>query len=732
MCDCAACAAFAPLPTDPELPCLRSGDQVFKDDAASGVRQLPLTHLLYSIAAGHVKPVRQTWPITWYGPVQEGFHLKYTRNFHESSVRHLLGMVLTQRVLVLPLWAQLHPDAQRRMATVLAALALGTQEEQRAALRESLELQALNGLLYDTYSANAVAEELLQVEARYQHLTESEPRRRDRLTLVERRVEELEAERGAVAGREGALRRLIQGPEDRRRAIRKDMPRDVFEEDGSIANELVVEVAVEDYMGEGDPETLLAEYRLLLQEEAQHRANLQPIQQRLAALDGEIGALRQEVHDGRRALRADTEDQEWCAFYLPTLREEHRLLTLVMPRQTRDEAQGQALDGDFGLQLANYHTPAFGQQLIEIIRANATARQIYLFLHPKIKYEWTEPTACRYFRLLACPEFLGAWRALDQAHMIQPGPFAKLGVFIANSFTPGSYGFGQVNRELVQEETQQILLGMREYGLGDRIVCHSCGSETPDGYSPDERRRQWVRDHNPPTGLYSLGTVVLGKLNLPCYNGNGKHDGQILLPHCRECSKRQGAITGRVTALIDKMPQRDANLANPLFNLLDYLQAQLEPEEWADFQRLVLQPGHGWAAGGLTRQPQGTGLVRGQQGLDLSQLVTTGVAGSFSGIDEAFLYQLGNELGCHTCTDVQVQNDPFRHISWIADHQPPTGLVERGLMELPQVLHPHCWKCSSQQSQLIATLARLFDACFGGEYKLAWKATLQALKSEPT
>jgi hypothetical protein len=307
---------------------------------------------------------------------------------------------------------------------------------------------------------------------------------------------------------------------------------------------------------------------------------------------------------------------------------------------------------------------------------------------------------------------LECFQSLSDTNLIQPGPHAKLGVFVINALTPGSYD--QRHRVMVQHELEMMVKGMQEHGMDPTICCHSCGTTTPSGKAPQDAATDWIRDHNPPTALYALGRDVYhGKLGLPDYDGGGKVHGQILLPQCRECSKRQGAITAKVVAILEAIPL--VTLQSSSFDALARIRTELEsddPQDWQDYLRLVCHPMAAWDNPAALSRPAST-LAR-------QALVVTGGAGSFTGIDEDLLKLLGMQLGCHTCTDTPIQNNPYRNISWIADHQPPTALVARGLMELPQVVYPHCWDCSEAQSQRVARLCRLFEQCFGKTFKLQW------------
>lgn len=67
---------------------------------------------------------------------------------------------------------------------------------------------------------------------------------------------------------------------------------------------------------------------------------------------------------------------------------------------------------------------------------------------------------------------------------------------------------------------------------------------------------------------------------------------------------------------------------------------------------------------------------------------------------------LGEEHGCHSCG----ATDPGKYGTWIGDHQPPTGLVKRGLVNDPQILVPHCEACSQRQSNLVRDIAELWTS----------------------
>jgi len=66
------------------------------------------------------------------------------------------------------------------------------------------------------------------------------------------------------------------------------------------------------------------------------------------------------------------------------------------------------------------------------------------------------------------------------------------------------------------------------------------------------------------------------------------------------------------------------------------------------------------------------------------------------------MQDLGRLHGCHSCS----RKVPLGDGRWRPDHQPPTELVELGLMSGPSVLYPQCNPCSSRQGGLINKLKR--------------------------
>lgn len=742
--DCSACEQFQMQPLSPAVPCLVCGTQGFKDDAKAGVKQLPLLHLIYEVCPRLYGPqereVRATWLAARYSE-KTGKLLAYPKavkslSVATSEVHHLVGMALAQRVRTLPAWAQIHRDAQLAYADAIVTMLKGGVAE---TFMPTLEFELFNGTLKDEL-------EVKEVEGRLEALmrqTEAVATERDHLR---RRIAAVEQEGNALANDEQALRgrilawnRLLEDDRQDANQVRMAFPFLFDQTSGDPfqgnALDFVIDMntvdATTSMQEDGGPPTdedarrALARYQAAVRRYQTHWAEHNTLVLRQQEVAGYLERLGTQLRDAKRRLASLDEQDEWLHLYQPVVQGElfrRRTESRTESRDAQRRIQMESLQNDYALQLVNYQNENIPRTLLQAISASPIARQAFLFLHPKLKYEWREPTACRFGKLLQNHDFLETYKALNDAHLLQPGPHAKLGVFVINALRPGSYD--ERHRELVQTELAKIVPAMDElraqqqhYGMGSDIVCHSCGATE---FCSDPR--SWVRDHNPPTAFVELANDWTARgapdpctlLALTRYtDGNGRTGKQILLPQCQECSMAQGAITNKVTTILTSA-ETDGTLPNPLDRdkLLLYIKAKLNSDQdWKDFQRLVLNPGGGWSG----------------PSIDGVRLVTTGGAGSFAGIDDGYLRDLGCTLGCHTCTDVPQQTNPHRNVSWIADHQPPTGLVERGLMELPQIVYPHCMKCSNQQAQLVGKLGRLFDACLGKNFKVAWVKAIAAL-----
>jgi hypothetical protein len=200
---------------------------------------------------------------------------------------------------------------------------------------------------------------------------------------------------------------------------------------------------------------------------------------------------------------------------------------------------------------------------------------------------------------------------------------------------------------------------------------------------------------------------------------------QMLLPQCMGCSEKQSAIAARAKAILSGQVLLSGQ--QPAV-VRTYLAQQLTPQEFGDLCRVVLNPCVGWSNQGQSNNPsqvvfdaQGYAQLAFDPNLALpADLVTSGIPGSFAGVKDDLVGAFGDHYGCHTCIDVANQTDAYRGISWIADHQPPTALVARGLAELPQLVLPHCHACSKKQSALTRKLASVFDNCFGKGWGDEW------------
>lgn len=722
--DCTTCGNFAMQPSSPAQPCGGTGAFLAPSPTqqTTGTRQAPLLYLMYQYGMQLLGPETRTVRATWRAPKYSKntgkllAYPKYTKeqSVVESEAQELFGMVLAQRVRILTVWGQLSREEQERCAQAIANMLQGDPVEGFA---PSLEFELLNGTLYDPWEVQEVQKRIVRVQGRVEQLAQTRKTLDQRLRIAKMQGDELAEAREQAQSEMRAWRRRLTEIEARKLQLRMQYP--ILFHEGDLANDFAIQFALDSSNDRSSLETTLAEYRLLNQEAASVQEHGSGAENRYHELQSRLSNLELDLQAAQEELARTVEDLEWSLLIQPVWQEELRNKQQALPQralEAQQQAQWRALKSDYALQVGNYANPQIPQTFTSLLsensKAGAVRRQIFLFLHPRLKYTWTAEVACRFLKLLAHEPFLQQFDRLHQAHLIQPGPYAKLGIFVMNALTPGSYD--SRHRAMVQSELDQVLLGMHEYGLGETITCHSCNSET-FGNTDD---RAWIRDHNPPTSLVELAGVCPG-LGLPFYNdakgGTGK---QILLPQCMECSTRQGVITDKVCTLL--RPVVKANQLGTIVGpLRDWIEARLEPADRDELHRLILNPAAAW----VRHQPQ-TGFVKGN--FVPTPLVTTGrVAGSFAGIDDDLLRQMGDQLGCHTCPDPAPQTDPFRNVSWIADHQPPTALVERGLMELPQIVYPHCRRCSLGQAREVRALCRIFDGCFGEDFKEGWVATLK-------
>ena len=715
MIDCSHCD----LPSQPltviPTTCQQSGPQVFHPATTSnaGTKQIPLLHLVYELCVNSYAPQaregRKTWLAVKYSQTTGNALTppKYTVTADEAKTeaRQLIGMLLAQRAHFLPIWAQLGQAQQLEIAGAIAALLKG--EPLQSDLLSRLQFEMLKGSAHLALqnAAQELAKGLEIARQRCASIAGQIEIMNARRAKANERIDELNGQLNELSNHYDAVGRQFSQSDFNQGVARSQLNPDLLEPDGSpTGKETLRQFIFDAYPGQ---EALFNDYVLYGNEKAQLQQAGQHLQQSAQALIAERDHIANIVKSGEALY----DDLEKALLDFTLLQLEHNNMSefaVLTQKEARKTVQLQALQDDYALQSGNYVDPQLCVELRSILESSLTAVTMFLYLHPNLKYSGDSKVACRIRKFLASPLAQQAFQALDDVNLIQPGPFAKLGVFVINALTPGSYD--QRHRDMVQKEIEIILNGMAEHGMNPEICCHSCGTTRVSGMSQQDESTDWIRDHNPPTALYSLGPNIYRRLGLNDYNGNGVINGQILLPQCRECSKKQGSVVSNAVDVIQAVTQ--VQWLDPNFNLLTQLQQQLSPNDWNDFQRLVCNPMAGWST------PNDLSATVANH--DLSQLVVTGIAGSFAGSDNTILKALGAQVGCHTCIDVAVQNDPYRNIYWIADHQPPTALVARGLMELPQVVYPHGWNCSETQSKMVAHLCKLFESCFGKGFKTQW------------
>lgn len=646
--DCKHCE----LPAHPlsSVPCAQQGNKIYKNSTI-GKQQQPLLHLLYEICTSKYDPqerqVRAIWGPPKYSE-KTGRKLMPALVYVDTAratreVHHLIGMALAQMPYALPIWAQSSHDHQQQIAQAIVDMLKGL----------TLEMDLISTTDAEGFKGKAFSWE--------QDASMRQSRLQDNLLRQERLQTEIEF----MQARHDVASEALTKCDLDLAAIDVAIAKLKHEEAGGAAHELAV------------------------------------LTQQRSTQAAEVERLRLMMPNGQSLI------DELCE-----AKEDHRLIdrqrrylldsAAEMP-ELRLKKQRQALSDDYVLQPENYLASKAGdyETWKLILNGNTTAAEMFLFMDPRLKYG--ESKVCCMQTFLSAQSALDCFQRLDDANLIQPGPYAKVGVFIINALVPGSYD--QRHREMVQSELDEITQGMVEHKLDPTIRCHSCGTDECSGLPPAQAASSWIRDHHPPTALYEMGKDVCKKLGI----ARPKRHHQILLPQCRECSKRQGAIMSKVKEII-----KGLKVTGP--DWLAAITKSLNPLDFADFERLVLKPMDGWP-GGIEEDC-------------LNALAVTGGPGSFSGFDEKKLKSLGQTKGCHTCIDITVQNDPYRHISWIADHQPPTALIARGLMEMPQVVYPHCWACSEKQSSMVAELSRLFDGCFGKDFKGSWVDKIRDAKWE--
>lgn len=729
---------------------------------------------MYTFVTGIVRRDARKVRATWRTPTIRASGAKYypfytfKQSVVEQEVSDLVGMVLAQRVRTLPLWSLLRRGDQELLGRQINDLlytgddafdpslpipvesliaqfeAVARAGEKTLAARGILERVRARAVMLerDLADPNAArarveSEARAQIESLRQKHADAVHHRTERLVMLERqRLAQIHLEtsqRAQLVAQRNALNEQGRRGLERLRALEHAMAsttdptaRQQIVDEGNAITARLQEMQAEDarlaeqiagYDGELEqlasvtPDTLARDYD---EDVARIALDAKQIEE-----EGLAAIVRLAPERIVEELRHCAELSEGWARSAET----HRLEDLANAEAARDEILTHSVAQDFALQLENY-APS-DQGMVQVLRAalEATpqARQIFLALHPRFKYGWTAPTLCRMAKLLGDAAFLSTWTALHDAGLLAPGRHARLGVMVMNALRAGSYD--QRHREMVQSELDGLVTAMREYGVGDAITCHSCGAAS----FGDPSRSGWIRDHNPPTAFVKLQNSKGVDLGLPRYQKTAFNgDRQILLPQCMRCSTAQSSIASRAAAELEalcdagKLRGADANTTRRR------LRRKLSDDEWAQLCRLVLNPGIGWSVEGQAGDPDaivfdvhGAAQVTPLAFVDAA-LVTSGGPGSFAALDETRLDAMGNLHGCHTCIDTPNQTDAYRGVSWIADHQPPTALVARGLAELPQIVYPHCHACSKRQSQLVRTLVGLFDGCFGAGWSDQW------------
>lgn len=736
--DCSDCVLKNQVP-GVVLPCQRA-TAVFKtpiSDEAAATKQVPLLHLLNELMVAAYDPqarkVRATWTALKYSektrkPLAQRL-VEVNKEKAQTEAREMLGMLFAQQPHLMSLLAQFDGPRQRAAATAIAKLLKGHPAED--AIPSKFELDLFRGTTHVTLE-RSLHDQLLELEKKQAELLQQLATREHEFLVLEHRQE---AVGNAIGELQGAVEKLEM---DKR--VRDILAQDsaqyleqcrkklvsLLDENGHPFGGTVLEFILDSETDTPDERAHRQQaLNLYVKETGQFFDKLHQNQQKDYETARAIEALREKINQLQADLAQsetlyDVYDRLLLEYELLRIEERHLNESMQETRRLGPEeralVQNEALANDFGLNPDNYANPQDFDELQAILEASPVARQMYLTMHPSLKYTNDATQRCKIHKLLSSPEMLDAMAQLDKANLAHPGPNAKLGVFVNNALVPGSYD--DRHREMVQSELGEIQHAMIEHGMDPTVFCHSCGSGEPSGRSAPELAQSWIRDHNPPTSLFNLGSEIYSKhLGLQDYGG-----GQILLPQCRECSKRQGALTSKVVKLINQLDPK--KLQDPNFDMRAWLRGQFiaadsngGADEWNDFVRVALMPCNGW------RNP--VDHSQALQNVNWNALVTTGGPGSFSGIDADLLMQLGNSAGCHTCVDVDRQTDPFRNILWIADHQPPTSLVARGLAELPQIVYPHCWKCSETQAQLARKVGSLFDQCFTKEFSTNFTAQIR-------
>jgi hypothetical protein len=266
-----------------------------------------------------------------------------------------------------------------------------------------------------------------------------------------------------------------------------------------------------------------------------------------------------------------------------------------------------------------------------------------------------------------------------------------------------------------------------------KLVCHSCGVDEP-GKRADELKHKWRLDHQPPTALVENELPELaGYLKMPKI-GRGvqsEKDIQRLFPQCYECERKQSVLIAKVIRWVNTLAGVKAECGFGMWNGKQWsgsgdpkaVTAYLTTKRSAEIQQFLSSncniPEFIWTKVlsneeakrfvALARQP---GSAWGKDRNDvINDLPCLSRAGSYPTNEQQLdnINNIGKEYGCHSCRN----KDAMTGLGWIADHQPPTALVDARLIDGPQILLPHCLKCSHDQSALVRQIVGEYEYCFG-------------------
>ncbi len=416
--------------------------------------------------------------------------------------------------------------------------------------------------------------------------------------------------------------------------------------------------------------------------------------------------------------------------------------------------------GDQALDPANYSTgngQSLAKELKSLTDKSPDVAKIFQFVSPDLKYTWSDLDFCRFVHYVKEPKVLEAYREGFNSGLLQPGKFAQVAVFAAGEKLGQTVSAGyyrQSQREMVQAELQKIVEGLQDLGKDSAIVCHSCKATKPSDDVYKRMNHYWRYDHQPPTAFF--GDRAHPELRKFIASNHQMHGAkkvselkkgfvQRLYPQCFQCERNQSVLvaalirwhqtlakikedcgflwdetsevwTGAADSTLvkqseiavakkfrnkpDDLAAINTFLQSADFDILNCIRTVAMPGDWKSLCTLTLHGGDKFNTRQMDKEEVEEALG------DLPQVARVGAYPV--GMEFERIGQVGQELGCHTCGC----SEPLRGLTWIADHQPPTGLADVKLMETPQLLLPHCLACSTRQSTLMRTLVEHFNECY--------------------